>query len=329
MNKTEIVILDSMGDFVKGFSAYADANNRHNISMAGFWEKDRCLEYLESHKADVLLISEEFSNDFKQQINCKTQITLDEEIGKGGIYKYQPADEIIREIFAIYEIQVQKISSGRKSRLIAVYSPCKSYYQTPFALTAAASLSANNQVLYLNFCENAGFETIFQRNYERDLSDLIYMSEHHEDNLSALIPAVSYAAEGFTYVPPTRNSADVFSLSKSEWLRFIKGIKFTSGFEVVVLDIESMIPGFYEILNECEEIYAPYTLNYYNKARISHFENVINCGEYGDLAERIRQVNIPTLEGVFQSTDMLSAWQWGEIGEYVRDILRRERSYER
>ncbi len=329
MNKTEIVILDSMGDFVKGFSAYVNQNNRHNISVAGFWEINKCQEYLESHKTDVLLISEEFANDFKTQVNCKTLITLDEENGKGGIYKYQPADEIIREIFAIYEIQVQKIGSGRKSRLIAVYSPCKSYYQTPFALTAAASLSANNQVLYLNFCENAGFETLFQRDYERDLSDLIYMSEHHEGNLSALIPAVSYTAEGFTYVPPVRNSADIFALDKSEWVRFINGIKFTSGFDIVILDIESMLPGFYEILNACEQIYAPYTLNYYNKARLTQFENLLACGEYEDLEKRLRLVNIPTLDGVFQSTDMLSAWQWGEIGEYVRDVLRREHSNER
>ncbi|MCR5785471.1 MAG: hypothetical protein K6G40_07515 [Eubacterium sp.] len=320
MKRVEIAIYDSEADFVMGLMLYMSRYKGDSVRTSGFWEKEKFEEHLKDNRADIILVPLGF--DLKETSAQIMHVT--DKDGGEGIYKYMPADEIIREIFLQYDIQAHSDRIGKKVSLRAVYSPSKSIYQTPFAVTYAMTLAAKEKVLYVNLCENAGFESIMQMSYERDLSDLIYSSGHYSGDMDRLVLSMGYETNGFTYIPPMKNPADIYLLKGEEWIDFINKLSSLSGFDVVILDIGGMIPGFYKILEECDSVYMPYSGNPYERARLAQFEEIIKKGKRSEITEIIKRIKMPGMDNIFFDGDMVMCWQWGEMGDYVRGVVKRE-----
>ncbi len=315
---TEIVIYDTMPDFVKGLMIYISNHNDRQTEVAGFWEQEKFENHIENHRADILLVP----TGYEVKNGKEKCVYVTEAQGSEGIYKYSAADEIIREMFSKYDRQAQICHTDRKVSLVAVYSADKNIYQTPFALTMAMTLAQTDRILYINLCENAGFEGIMKIRFDRDVSDFIYSLGHYTGSMDNLVASMAYVTNGFSYLPPMQNSADLFMLGKDEWLMFAKKLETLGTFDRVILDMGCMFPGFYEILKMCNRIYLPYVSNLYNKARCARFEETLENGGYTMLP--IKKLIMPDMNNIFFDSDMLTCWQWGDMGDFVRSVLKKE-----
>ena len=80
-----------------------------------------------------------------------------------GVYKYQSADAIIREVMACYCTRTAEPASsqvGSKSILIGVYSPINRCLKTSFSLVLGQVLAKDQQVLYLSLEDCSGLSKI-------------------------------------------------------------------------------------------------------------------------------------------------------------------------
>ncbi len=318
MNRIEIAIFDETPDFVKGLMVYMNRHNDGQTEVSGFWDKEKFERYIENHGADIVLVPEGYKGCEPEE-GC---IYVTENEGGEGIYKYRAADEIIRELFSQYDRQAQNSHIAKRVSPVVVYSPDRCIYQTPFALTLAMNMAQTDRVLYINLCENAGFEGILQMKFDRDVSDFIYSLGHYTGSIDSLVSSMAYVTNGFSYIPPMQNSADMYLAGREEWAAFIEKIEALESFDTVILDMGGMVPCFYEVLRRSSAVYMPYIANSYNKARCEQFEETLKAGGCeGVLLERLR---IPDMENIFLGTDMLTCWQWGDMGDYVRSVLKRK-----
>lgn len=107
------------------------------------------------------------------------------------LFKYQPADRILREIHAgigkvAGSMDTKSIWRGEK-QIFAVYSPWNHRLRTPFALTAAEQLSAGKKLLYLNFSVCSGFCKSMGLEPDMDMGELFYLLREGEEELLAKI----------------------------------------------------------------------------------------------------------------------------------------------
>ena len=94
-----------------------------------------------------------------------------------GVYKYQSADAIIREVMACYCTRTAEPASsqvGSKSILIGVYSPINRCLKTSFSLVLGQVLAKDQQVLYLSLEDCSGLSKIMGQSGPGDFSDVLY-----------------------------------------------------------------------------------------------------------------------------------------------------------
>ncbi len=240
------------------------------------------------------------------------------------IEKYQPASEIVREIFSC----IQKFGKKEqehiitKREVIAVYSPIYSMWQTPFSLTLAQTLSEQEKVLYVNFNECAGFAEWFQEIYHKDLLDVIYMCLMEEGTTRDCISSVTYTLEGFDYIPPMEDGECISGISKQDYKKFIKILSEKSGYDVVILDFGRMLPGFFELLEMCNKVYIFSETGELQEGPLQHFKKMALKQKKVELEEKISYLILPKMTfHIGRGEQKMKQWIWGELGDYTRKLV--------
>ena len=335
MNKLKVVLYDHMEEYVSAMVHYLSENFDNETQTAGFSQREALFTYCRQESPDILLVEESLFEEELEELHAGQIILLtDDEVVEGAgrfptIMKYQPADDVVRRIFSCYEPSedalAQSFASG-KTKLISVYSPGQLKEQTPFAATLAMSLKRDYNVLYINIRENAGFEQIFERQYPKDLSDLIYLSNHKHESFRSLLAGMVYENQDLVYLPPMENPIDAMNLSKEEWMRFLNSLVSDSGYDYAVLDLSGIIPVFYEILMMSHKIYVPVETHPYGRAQLTQFEQRLKHKGLSELKEKMNRIRLSSVQGLFASQDVLTDWIWGDLGDYARSLVAREAS---
>jgi len=161
-------------------------NQKRNIpfEIQAFTNSTHLCTFGEKHAIEILLISDKAMCAEVEALRIGKIMILSEGVHHPSldqypsVYKYQSSDAVIREVLTCYgesksepaEVQVMK----KDTQIIGIYSPLGRVLKTSFALTLGQILAKDKAVLYLNLEEYAGFEVLFNKSYEKNLSDLIY-----------------------------------------------------------------------------------------------------------------------------------------------------------
>jgi hypothetical protein len=263
---------------------------------AAFTDKEQLLRHCREYQPDLLLTAEElYEEDLASLAKQVIKISEKEVQGEGEgakLYRYQAADEILKEIHYLCgdSCPSEKKKEG-DAEVYCVYSPAGHPMQSLFAWNFAKMLG-EEKVLYVNLQENAAFKEIFEREYQRDLSDLLYLNQHRKGEFSELLRGILCEEDGLKYLPPMQNSADAFLLGKREWEEFFDCLISESGFSVILVDIGMIFPGFWQLLQRSRWIYEP-ILNFdYSKSRQREFDRLVEW-KYPALLKRMKKVQLP------------------------------------
>lgn len=348
MRKILIAVCDGDGSYGEKLGEWISLKKGERIQCESFSSPECFWEHYGKQKQDIVLLGRGFLKD--AQI-CKevSQAIGKEASGNGpgnvlwmrlrgakdgeeipdclreipSVDKYQPVSRILREVFSVYQKQEEGAleEAGSEKEIIGVYSPGHSIWQTPFALTFAKALVQREKVLYVNLKECAGFKGWFQQEYERDLLDVMYLCLNDGVNVSRCISSALYAIEGVDYIPPAEDGGCLGEISAQDYLKFIKLLGESSGYEVIMLDFGMMVPGFFRLLEMCSRVYVVTEPGEMQLAPLEQFQQMASRQKEAELEGKLVYLSLPPVNtGLCQGVGKMQQWLWGAMGDFSRGL---------
>ena len=242
---------------------------------------EKVVELSESKIIHLFVVEEGYTYDERSQIEAEQVFVL----GRGRvadlgeeecpIWKYQCADEIIREIFEVYvdktKENVMRSIRKERARLVAVYSPIHRIGKTTFALALGKECAIKKRVLYLNLEEYASLEGEAGLN----LGDILYYMKQGNGNLGIRLQAAVRKNEELNYLAPIPILQDMKEVSENEWKMLISELVENSTYDLIILDMSESVQGIYRILERCDRIYMPVSEDRISQSKLKQYdENV-------------------------------------------------------
>lgn len=296
-----------------------------------FTEKQELQEFLRFNEVQVMIVSEEMYEEELEQYNIHKIIRLKEEeledceekanIKVKDIYKYQPADNLVRELMSYcteYNWVVKKFVGG--INVIGIYSPVNRAYKTTFGLCAACVLGQQYKTLYINLEEFCGLENVLMTGGQGDISDAMYYYERNREYAMRFIRNIIMSRNGFDYIPPVRCADDIADIKVEEWIEFIQYVTQNGGYEAVVIDIGNMIQEQWKVMEMCKRVYTPIRKDYISLRRIEMFKEYVRTVGKEYLLEMLQEIEVVYDEAMARE-DFMEQLEGSEMYGYVRRVL--------
>lgn len=282
---------------------YINGQNTYGILALAFTKEDRFREYLENNSFDLALASEEFD---VAQIEEKV-VRLCKEDGKEGIYKYQPASDIIREIqnFLEKEYRIKNLEYTQEDmqcRMIGVYSPIGRSGKTNLALALAKETGSLyiGMEEYSNLVEGRTTMSDFCYWIRKKEEMIVRKVEEHtimEDEVAKLVSPLTYM--------------DLKELTVEEYAWFFEKLKQCGKFHKVVVDIGSGSLCSYSFLALFHQVFVP-ILSDVSSEKERHFRRVLQFVGLEKSSTKFEYIIVPRQD--FRHPDMT---------EFVRSLERK------
>lgn len=252
------------------------------------------LEYIQN--ADILLVSDEFSDEERSNVKAKKVFVL-----TGGwkmavqddvIFKYQPGEQILDEILKrceeLYEQDELFFASSQKKngKIIGVFSPVHRIGKTTYALKMGEEIASSVNVLYVNLELYGGIGGHFEKSGQT-LEDVLYYARQEKGNLGFMLTKVVKRKGNLDYILPVSVSEDIKDIRAKEWVVLLKQIMEQSVYETMILDIDEGIRDVYELLDICTEIHLLTNQTPYSQAKVEQFERELTLLGYEEILAKI------------------------------------------
>ena len=293
--------------------------------MQAFSSPEPLEAYAREHPVDLLLISEGLLTEEMTRLNVEQIMVLTEEQGSmegdyPAAYKYQPSENLLKEILSCYtqgEAELPGFWIRRRTEFYGIYSPVKRCGKTAFALMMGKLLAHQGRVLYLNFEEYSGFRTLIGPE-NKDLSELLMHLLQGRDCIFRKLQELVSSLGNMDYIPPGTCPWDIRELEWEHWERLMESIREEGIYDVVILDLGDTSGELFQILAYCGKIFVPVKEDLVSQAKLEEFQWVCSQTRPG-LWERMQQVAPPQDD----------FWAWGAQEEpqesslyrYVKRIL--------
>lgn len=335
MRKNIFAVCDLEVDYACNFMEYLTRKKNIPFEIRAFTTVDALRSFGEKTHIELLLISGKAMCEEVKTMNIGKIIILSEGVHSPAldqypsVYKYQSSSEVIREVMACYgeeknTVPVQ-LPVKKTTELLGVYSPLGRCLKTSFALTLGQILAKGQAVLYLNFEEYSGFEELMCRSFAHDLSDLMYFVRQGNQNLIHKMNGMIQTVNNLDFIPPVRTPSDIRSIPWEDWEYLLQEIMMHSSYEVVILDIGGGTSELFALLEKCQRIYMPVLSDTVSVCKIAQFENLLRIWDLSRVLGKITKVKPPFHMEAALAETYVEQLPWSELGDYVREILRKER----
>ena len=330
MKKNIFAVCDLEVDYALNFMDYLNQKKNIPFEIQAFTTVESLIAYGKNIHIELLLISQKAMCRQVQELEIGKIVILSEGVHPPeldrypSVYKYQASSDVVREVMACYgaEKAVTPVAFPvlKKTTVIyGIYSPVGRCLKTSFALTLGQILAKEKAVLYLNLEEYAGFEELMGKGFSQNLSDLLYFVRQENGNLIYKMNGMIQTVNNLDYIPPVRTPEDIRGTEWEDWENLIKEIVSHSSYEVVILDIGGAIDGIFQMLD------MPVLTDPVSVSKISQFENLVRIWDYPQILARTTKMHLPFHGGNAAPENYIEGLLWSELGDYVREILRKER----
>ncbi|MDO5134784.1 MAG: hypothetical protein Q4D55_01920 [Eubacteriales bacterium] len=336
MKKNIFAVCDLEVEYALNFMDHLNQRRSIPFEIQAFTTVDSLVSFGKKTPIELLLISGKAMCSQIRELEIGKIVILSEGLHPPeleqypSVYKYQSSAAVIREVMACYgEEKTQEPEDfpvlKKATEIYGVYSPLGRCLKTSFALTLGQALARDRAVLYLNLEEYAGFDALLGKTFRHNLSDLLYYVRQEGQGLIHRMNGMTETMNNLDYIPPVQTPADIRGALWQDWERLIQEIVVHSSYEVLVLDIGNGIDEVFSMLEMCGRIYMPVLGDAVSLAKISQFENLLKLGEFSQVLERTVQVKPPYHVARDPGQPYVEGLLWSELGDYVRELLRKER----
>lgn len=244
-------------------------------------------EYLEEEikrRKPVALFREK---NFAEDVNFSGQeiVFLTERTGIEGIYQYQSADQIYREMISYLfpeEPSVELKENGEKG-IYAVYSPLGRSGKTSFAL----SYAREHSFFYLGM-EDYGLAG----ESENTMGEILYYIRSRKEKLTDMMLEISELWQNVRLLKSPPLFQDVKQLSFEDYRWFFQQIRAEENFPSCIIDFGTGCLPDFEIFTLFDRIYVPVLDGSVESEKLKVFWNLL-FEIYGEVDERFRIIRVP------------------------------------
>lgn len=290
-------ILDSDESFAVRICACFNKKHVFPFMVHAFSDVNEYISCARVNEVALLIVDEGMYEEVRhvvagQIIRLCEQPMLMEGEADACIAKFQASDNIIRDVLGVYSGQL--LSQGRQkqptaSKLVCVYSPNGYCGKTTLALALSHIKGQEKRVLYLNFEE---FSAIDMDNGNGTLSDALYYFRIASEYGSGKLLSVICHGNGFDYIAPTACAQDIAWLDTDVMLSFIEGLSRLGEYELIVVDMGSLIKEPWKLLSQAGIILSPVPDSLHRQRRQKEFEKYMYMAGYEAVMDRVRMVDI-------------------------------------
>lgn len=298
-------ICDWEKEFGLRLMEYVQEKRHMTFEMHVFTDLEHLMDYARQRKISILLISNRFMNDEIRQLKIDRLVILAEGSQQEKyddyphVYKYQPADRLMREI--MQELQDKaSVAEGerawrRRKNIFAVISPAGCRNQIYFSVALGRLLSRRYRVLYINLQGLSGLGQLLEEGKEENLSDLIYCYRRSKEAILQKLRAMTGSIVNMDYLPPVHSPDDLYAVSGEEMADLLREIMEKSSYEILVLDLEATLPYMPHMMDLADRIFRVSEEDSISKAKNIQFEGLLQqSGSYA-LQEKILAVDLPQI----------------------------------
>lgn len=324
-----LAVYDGDQAYAERFAEVVNRKEKIPFEVVAFTSVERLHAFAKENPVALLLLGEGVSQEEMNEAGAEKVVILSEKEGKAGdpevpcVYKYQSSDAIVREVMACYgesPADFPEFSSRGGARILGVYSPIGRCLKTSFALTLGKLLAQEERVLYLNLEEFSGLSVLMKEEYKSDLSDLLYF--YTSGSYSQLrLNSIVHTTGELDYVPPIRYPEDLDQAGEEAIAGLLRTIAGEGVYDTLVVDIGSGRRTALAVMKLCSLIYMPVKEDPVSSAKLEEMDRYLTQTGNGKLRERMKRLKLP-YHGSFGRSDYMDQLLWGELGDYVRQILR-------
>lgn len=331
MKSTKLWIADSAEAYANAFMEYVNLRESHLFQVRACTEIEQLTKTLAMEEIEILLITAAWYEDCKDLIHQKCVILLSEgSILKAhdacpSVYKYQSAENILREIMYYYSEQETEErcvpEANRDNRIIGIYSPAGGIGKTLFALTLGQILAESQNVLYLNLEECSGMSE-FMGGGHWNISDLIYfLRQQNKTQFLYRLNSMVQKMNHMDYIPACESYTDFCQITVEEWQKLLYLIRVQSSYDSIILDMGNMAGHEAGLLRQCDGIYVPVHQDLISRAQINQWERCITILDGIQVLERLQKLELPECEKLPDSEEDFCLLPHQKLGVYVRELL--------
>lgn len=332
MQRMKIGISIDDAEYLKRFTAFLMNHYQDKLEMHIYSGVDQFLAD-DMNKLDVIILSDDEDKEFDLKAMNIPVIYLYEQISQvstteeGGIYfveKYQDVNRIIEEVLKHVGDEIREIKENGliipKTRFAAVYSLCENEYQLPFSVTLASLLSEKEKVLLVDMQENSGLTQMVNTSCDTDLEEVLIMAENKRYSQNRMNSCIGHM-DGFDFVYPIKNSENLCEITADTYVNIMSMVNQNMDYNLVIFNLGSRFNGFFEVLNNCHEIYFMQKKGGLGQWREYEFMEELSSRGYRNLIDRMVRVNVPIITNPVTSCErLIEQWKWNELGDLIRGI---------
>jgi len=319
-----------------------------------FDSPEAVIEYHKKTKVDALLIGDKVrlapATDFLETVEGFERAGIDRIFvlssneqpdkslrGYKSFYKYQAVSVLINDIRQTYmqtesSELIKRSAAGTKPVVIGVFAPVNCVEKTIWALLAGMLLAKEWEVLYLNLERYAGFDAIFGRSHDGDLSEVFYHILHGGQAGIAQIKDIMQSFKGLSYVPPIRFGRELSDVSGDVVLSCVERIigmakEGALNERLIILDFSGSAEAHFEICKMCDRIFLVQRNDCITKATVNSFLEECEFLSECEVTERICRVDTPVLKEVPKERFLELNFE-GELGKNIKQVLQGEGLFE-
>lgn len=251
MARIKLIIGDTDEAYTRSLADFLLAAYAQVFEAAIFTKPSLLKEHLLSReKPDILLLTPGFLEEIPAQADCLT-VWLTSEPGldlpdKKQLFKYQRGSRLVQELLRIYSSAENKPaalpSPGKKTKVIAVYSPAGGTGKTAIAVGCSfQSAWEGNRVFYLNLENMPSTKLFFTSEGGEGLSAVFYYLRQRKNILKIEALKQTDWQSGIHYFSPADSVMDLWEDLREDLPELIRVLRSSGHYDYLFLDLSSQI----------------------------------------------------------------------------------------
>ena len=125
------------------------------------------------------------------------------------------------------------------------------------------------------------------------------------------------------FIPPVQSPLDIRGTPWQDWACLIQEIVLHTSYEVLILDIGNGIDEVFQLLDMCRTVYMPVRSDKISVCKILQFEKLLQLLDYSQILSKTVKMKLPFYSGIQQGDFRAEQLVWSELGDYVREMVRK------
>ncbi len=293
--KAQIVLFDQNTGFIKSLGTFLSEKYDYYFESFSFDNEEKFIQYVKDTEAALYFVEPDISEYVKALLLEKKArfFYFTKEKSEEGIYYYQSADRICRDIFTLYEKEM--VDTGiitplphhnKKGTIIGFYSPFLSEIQTKIALDLGQIITKEKKALYMNLEAFSALELYLSGKTDQDLLNLLFFAKNEADKFEYRLESMLIHERDLAVLPPVTSFEELKDISVYEWKELFEKIQERTNYEVIILELSECLPSFFQMLKLCDQTVMLLHEGDVAKAKYHRFQKVIQLLEQEELIKK-------------------------------------------